>query len=143
MEFNIKSLLISLCAFLVISTSSYGDSEELKDAIANGKQEFQDSCFLCHGDDGKGKGPFASMLVIKTADLTKLSKNNNGAFPFKEVYLSIDGRDQIKQHGPRQMPIWGDRFQATTWASVSTDHASTLVRGKIFELMLYIESIQE
>ncbi len=122
---------------------SAAKAQELDSAIEKGKQEFMDSCFLCHGENAKGDGPFSTMLTIETADLTQLKKNNNGSFPYRDVYLTIDGTDQIKQHGPRRMPIWGDRFKSSTWATVSQDHADTLVRGKIFELMLYLESIQE
>ena len=132
-----NAIAISLCLLSIAS------AQELDNAVAKGKQEFMDSCFLCHGENAKGDGPFSTMLTIETADLTQLKKNNNGSFPYRDVYLAIDGTDQIKQHGPRRMPIWGDRFKSSTWATVSQDHADTLVRGKIFELMLYLESIQE
>lgn len=130
------------CVSSLIATISV-NAQELENAITKGQQEFIDSCFLCHGENAKGDGPFSSMLTISTADLTQLSKNNNGTFPYKDIFLTIDGTDQIKQHGPRRMPIWGDRFKSTTWFTVSQDYADTLVRGKIFELMLYLESIQE
>ena len=132
-----NAIAISLCSLSIVT------AQELDNAVAEGKQEFMDSCFLCHGENAKGDGPFSTMLTIETADLTQLKKNNNGSFPYRDIYLTIDGTDQIKQHGPRRMPIWGDRFKSSTWATVSQDHADTLVRGKIFELMLYLESIQE
>jgi len=118
-------------------------ADELNIVEKNGKQGFIDSCSLCHGVDAKGEGRFSQMLLIPTADLTQLSKNNNGNFPYKDVYYIIDGRDAIKQHGSRSMPIWGNRFQSTTWFNVDKGNAETLVTGKIFELLLYLESIQE
>ena len=128
---------------LSIFTSISAEPDKLSSAIENGKQEFIESCSLCHGESAKGDGVFSSMLTISTADLTKLKTNNNNVFPFKEIYLTIDGKDEIKQHGPRYMPIWGDRFKSNTWASVNQAYADTLVRGKIFELIIYLESIQE
>ena len=134
--------VVSVIVFSLIMLSAV-DAQELDSAIEKGKQEFMESCFLCHGQNAKGDGPFSTMLTIETADLTQLKKNNNDSFPYRDVYLTIDGTDKIKQHGPRRMPIWGDRFKSSTWYTVSQDYADTLVRGKIFELMLYLESIQE
>ena len=135
----VQLILLSILS----SVFTFVNAQELDSAIANGKLEFSDNCSLCHGENAKGDGPFSKMLTIKTADLTKLSKNNKGTFPYRDVYLMVDGTDSIKQHGPRRMPIWGDRFKSTTWYTVSQEYADTLVRGKIFELMLYLESIQE
>lgn len=138
---NVTTFLVFLMS--VFASSQIVQAEQLNQAIDKGKQEFIDSCSLCHGASAKGDGLFASMLTVETADLTKLSKNNDGFFPFREVYLIVDGRESIKQHGPRRMPIWGDRFKSTTWYTVNQDYAETLVSGKIFELLLYLESIQE
>lgn len=143
MTMNKSTFAFFIALTLPLFVSGYSYAQELDSAIKKGQQEFMDSCFLCHGENAKGDGPFSSMLTITTADLTKLSKNNGGAFPYKEIYLTIDGTEQIKQHGPRRMPIWGDRFKSTTWFTVNQEYADTLVRGKIFELMLYLESIQE
>ena len=137
----LKQLTALTFLFLLISGSAF--SEEMNNAISNGKQEFIDSCSLCHGEDAKGHGVFSEMLVIPTADLTQLKSNNDGHFPYKTVYLTIDGRDRVKQHGARYMPIWGNRYNATSWLDVDKKYAETLVRGKIFELILYLESIQE
>ena len=134
---NLTIVILAL-AFLQVCVA-----EEELDAEAMGQIEFIDSCSLCHGVEAKGDGVFASMLTVETPDLTKLRQNNGGTFPYREVYLIIDGRDSIKQHGPRHMPIWGERFSSVTWFSVDEDYADTLVRGTIFELLLFLDSIQE
>ena len=59
------------------------------------------------------------------------------------MYKIIDGREDISMHGSRSMPIWGDRYNAESWLEVNTQYSETLARGKIFELLLYLESIQE
>ncbi len=138
---NIESILATI--FIVLIMINTAIANEVNEAENKGKLEFINSCSLCHGVNAKGHGVFSDMLIIPTADLTQLSKDNNGNFPYKALYSIIDGRDDIKQHGPRYMPIWGDRYQSTTWFSVDKNHAETLVRGKIFELLLYLESIQE
>jgi mono/diheme cytochrome c family protein len=72
-----------------------------------GKAEYLSSCAVCHGTDAKGKGSLAGQLKAAPADLTQLAKKNGGVFPLNAVYEKIDGRQDVKAHGPRDMPIWG------------------------------------
>jgi mono/diheme cytochrome c family protein len=117
--------------------------ENTKDGAALGHQEFIKSCAICHGDDARGDGPMSYRLDKKPSDLTQVQKNNNGVFPFIHLYRVIDGRESVDTHGSRTMPIWGDRLSGESWFEVSTKHAETLARGRIFEMLLYLESIQE
>jgi hypothetical protein len=80
-----------------------------------------------------------NLLTVKPADLTQLNKSNNGTFPFWRVYRVIDGREEIRGHGTRDMPIWGQVFflQADT-----SPVAQSQVRGRILELIYYLEAIQ-
>ena len=41
-----------------------------EEAIAKGKDEFQSTCFPCHGREGKGDGPAAKAMGIKPGDLS-------------------------------------------------------------------------
>ena len=141
----IKSVGLILISIILISSSYAGELIELSetdDAIIEGEKEYQERCALCHGEYGKGDGPYSFALVFKPADLTKLL-NDEGTFPFLELFLIIDGRDMKKLHGTRLMPVWGDRYAQETWAQVSPDYASTLIRGRIFELVLFLYSIQD
>ena len=81
-------------------------------------------------------------MVSKPADLTQLQKNNKGEFPFWRVYRAIDGRELVRGHGSREMPLWGFVFQVEEGANGSTDKQD-LVRGRIWQLVYYLESIQE
>lgn len=114
-----------------------------KNGVELGHQEFIDTCAICHGDDAKGKGSFNPYLANKPKDLTLIQMHNKGVFPFKKLYEIIDGRKDASMHGSRTMPVWGDKYSAESWLKVSTQHAETLARGKIFELLLYLESIQD
>ncbi len=138
---SVKTVLFSI--FLFNITSQFCFAEEPYDTEEQGKIRFTDNCALCHGSSAKGDGVFAKLLTIDTPDLTRLKKDNGGFFPYREVYLMVDGREEVLLHGPRYMPIWGDRFNSSTWSSVSEEHADTLVRGTIFELLIYLDSIQE
>ena len=84
----------------------------------------------------------ATLLVFKPADLTQLSKKNNGEFPFWRIYRAIDGRDIIRGHGTREMPLWGFVFQMEDRPQGSSVDEDT-VRGRIWQLVYFLESIQE
>lgn len=118
-------------------------SRDSKDGIQLGRNEFVKTCAVCHGDYGKGDGLFSPQLSLKPKDLTTIKEKNNGTFPFIMIYEIIDGRTGAGVHGSRTMPIWGDHFSAENWLNVSTKHAETLSRGKLLELLLYLNSIQE
>ena len=139
-----KILRNGLLAYLSLALiTGYVFASDAEDAVAAGKEEFLYSCSLCHGEDAKGKGVFSTMLTVPVADLTVLQRNNDGVFPFYESYKKIDGRGEVRSHALMNMPVWGDRFSQTTQYSTEEKYNDTLVRGKIFELLVYLRSIQE
>ena len=105
-------------------------------AVEAGRQRFEYSCAICHGLDARGNGPFAELLNVKPPDLTLLSPAAGADFPFTRVYQRIDGRDLPLAHGTRLMPIWGQRLKRE-------GGEETYVRGRILEIMLYLESLQQ
>ncbi len=116
---------------------------EASDGIRSGREEFLNTCAICHGAGAKGDGLFSRQLTKMPDDLTVIRKKNGGVFPFLKVYEIIDGREGAGIHGSRTMPIWGGRYSAESWFDVSAKHAETVARGKIFELILFLNSIQE
>lgn len=106
---------------------------------------FQKNCAVCHGPTGHGDGPVAELFAQKPRNLSLLAKENNGAFPFSEVYQAIDGRREIRGHGNTEMPIWGDFFEKD--ALEKTFHpgvdAAELVQSRILALVYFIQSIQQ
>lgn len=105
-------------------------------AVAAGRQRFEENCALCHGLDARGNGPFAALLNVKPPDLTVLARNAGGEFPFSRIYRRIDGRDLPLAHGTSDMPVWGSRLKRE-------GGDETYVRGRIFEILLYLESLQQ
>ncbi len=114
------------------------------DQIASGREDYFTYCAACHGVGAKGDGSVAEFLTIATVDLTQLQKRSAGRFPRERVTLVIDGRIQVKVHGERDMPVWGDWFteEAATAGVPMTAHEKT-VRIRINTLADYLESIQE
>lgn len=95
-------------------------------------------CLNCHGDDGKGEGPLAIVLTIEPADLTLLRQKNGGVFPDERAAATIDGREEVRAHGKRDMPVWGLSFQDRGRDSDQEED----VRQKIRDLVAYLKTIQ-
>lgn len=132
--------LIAVGALLsVVPSFSLAQEDEI---IAGGRLKYQQYCANCHGAVGKGDGEMAKLLVLKPADLTQLRHKNQGAFPFWRVYRAIDGRETIRGHGSREMPLWGFVFQVEEGSDGSTLQEDVM-RGRIWQLVYYLESIQE
>lgn len=119
-----------------------------------GKAEFQSSCASCHGPDGKGNGPISGQLKMPPADLTILTKNNNGVFPTATVYETIYGSKIIAAHGTREMPIWGERFNPIMnlphtvdppydALDPARDLREVVVRTRILAVIDYLNRIQQ
>jgi mono/diheme cytochrome c family protein len=112
-----------------------------------GRREFLNKCAACHGSGGRGDGPVAESLRVPPSDLTTLSKRNGGVFPRDRVYATIDGRDMVRAHGTREMPVWGNVLAAegsggTRSSSDAPVDMATEVRSRIRLLVGYLERIQ-
>ena len=111
-------------------------------ADATGEEEYRVACAICHGESGKGDGPFAPLLNITTPNLTTLAQANDGVFPFLDVLMVVDGRTGVRAHGDSAMPIWGERFAASA-ADAGLYGSELEVRGRLLALVTYLETIQE
>ena len=107
-----------------------------------GKNEYVVSCAVCHGESAKGDGPFARLMNISVPDLTTLSAQNEGNFPFLKVFMTVDGRTQAEGHGA-PMPVWGERFKAAAGDDFGPYGSELVVRGRILSLVTYLETVQE
>jgi mono/diheme cytochrome c family protein len=101
----------------------------------SGKDMFKEYCAVCHGQDGKGGGPAASVLKVMPTDLTQLSVHNGGKFPDSRAAGYIQGDDKLVAHGSRDMPMWGDVFK-----SMSSNSLITTMR--VANLCDYVKSLQ-
>ena len=135
---------VGLVAVGVVTTAHAQQNMAPEKSVDIGKYEYDGHCAICHGLSGTAQeeGAFFSLLSKKIPNLTTLSKNNNGVFPFARVYQTIDGREQVQAHGAREMPIWGRDYMAMS-ANISPnyDHEA-FARGKILALTEYIYRLQ-
>jgi len=110
-----------------------------------GKREYMSNCANCHGDKGKGNGPYTELLKKAPPDLTTLAKRNGGVFPINHVYQVIDGREVVSWHGPRDMPIWGADYIASASEQMADFYTlpEVTARARILLLIDYLYRIQE
>ena len=143
---NISKSLLIAAAFLM-GANGIALAAEKKAKADYGKREYQNSCVLCHGADGKGNGSVVELLKKKPSDLTTLSKRNGGVFPFDRVYAMIDGREMVLGHGDREMPAWGNRYSSDTtnaaeyYVDVPYD-MEMYARSRILALIDYLNRLQ-
>lgn len=113
---------------------------ETKRVAQVGEQQFRRDCAACHGVDGKGGGYVGQLLETPPANLRTIAKRNGGTFPGLKIAETIDGRRDVKAHGPRDMPVWGKRFAETKPSGVGKQAA---IRGEVMLYVTYLRSIQE
>lgn len=108
-----------------------------------GRRDYLNYCAACHGPDAKGDGTLGEFLTLAVPDLTQLGKRNAGKFPEERITEVIDGRAEVKVHGMRDMPVWGDWFDMEA-ISPDTDRETRelIVKDRVQSLVGYIKSIQ-
>lgn len=129
------SVVISICAVLRLARA-----QEME-VIMAGELEYRQHCAVCHGADGKGYGIMRRFLTVEPSDVTQVAKKNGGRFPFWQIYRIIDGREEVRGHGTREMPVWGARFRSQ--AGGDDTGSRSQVAGRILSLVFYLQQIQE
>ena len=111
---------------------------------AKGRITYGRYCANCHGADGKGGGSIAKFLKIPPTDLTMIEPDEEGNFPQQRLSEIIDGQSEVRGHGSREMPIWGDVFKNPLSEAYATGDESGEDRAQrmIRELIYYLETIQ-
>ena len=104
---------------------------------ASGQEMFKSYCSACHGADGKGSGPAASVLKVAPTDLTALSTKNGGKYPSLHVSSVLRGEAETPAHGSKDMPVWGPLFR-----HLSQGHDAE-VQQRIANLNQFVESLQK
>lgn len=131
-------------SLLALSAACFAGEKAGFDA---GKHEYMDHCAVCHGASGKGDAGAIDILSVAPGDLTTLSRKNGGVFPHDRVYAVIDGRQPVKGHGSREMPIWGKAYSLETIKAgeyyVDVPYNMEMyVRSRILALIDYLNRLQ-
>jgi mono/diheme cytochrome c family protein len=143
---NLLAALVTVAFAAALFAGSAGGADQSHSKVVNipakktspssGKQMYSSYCAPCHGVSGKGDGPVGSALKARPADLTMLSKNNQGKFPWQHVQTVLQFGIAVSSHGTAEMPVWGPVLG-------KMDQASGLDRQlRISNLSGYLETIQ-
>lgn len=136
-------LLIASAVLAFAASLTVVAAQEEEDIDDRGLTEYEIACMPCHGVNGKGDGPDAGKLSKPPADLTRLEDANGGVFPEQRVRDMIDGRTDVKSHGPREMPVWGRRYRVLIDAGDTSKEADKRARALIDALVDYLKLLQE
>lgn len=137
-----RAIAVAHVGAIPIGSSAVGHAADKLDI---GNRLYDSACAVCHGLTGKGDGPLKSELVSRLPDLTLLARNDSGIFPFDRVYQIIDGRREVKAHGPREMPIWGRAFNRETsvfFENYPPDDIESNARSSMLALTEYLYRLQ-
>lgn len=137
MALRMACLTVAAMAFLAPASMALGQDNKV------GAESYRTSCAVCHGESGLGDGEFANELKTRPPNLTLLSSQNGGVFPYLKVFQTIDGRAVVPAHGTRLMPIWGDKFERDAEKAGGFYGSELLVRAQIVALVDYVESLQK
>ena len=141
--------LVTWVAVSLFATVGVAFGEAQKDEnpgflAVKGRITYGRYCANCHGADGKGNGSIAKFLKIPPTDLTRIEKDENGELPYERLRSVIDGRKEVRGHGSRDMPIWGDVFQSPLSEAYANadetgeDRAERMIK----ELIYFLGTIQ-
>ncbi len=109
------------------------------DQIAEGKKLYMRNCAACHGVKADGNGPAAPALNPKASDLRFLTTRYGNPLPQDQIARFLDGRADVIAHGPRDMPVWGEKV----WEFPEGQGNPRQVTPRIAALIAYLQSIQE
>jgi mono/diheme cytochrome c family protein len=131
-----------VCAALAAALSAPARAPAEVEAadLAAGRDLYLRLCSSCHGTAARGDGPVADVLATRPPDLTAISRRAGGAFPREALAELVDGRRELRAHGSREMPVWGEKIYAGP--SPASPDVEKARRGAIDLLLLYLESIQ-
>ena len=139
----IAALLVVVAAPVATASAQEAETAMQTVKVFKGKVTYRIYCSNCHGESGQGDGNLAELLSVKPSDLTAISVKNDGKFPTEMITQLVDGRETVKGHGLKEMPVWGDAFQKSLQPSWTEETDDERARRKIDEVVAFVGSIQE
>lgn len=135
-----RSVVFAISALLLlVGLRAGGHDARAEDVrVTEGRELYRRYCASCHGVEGKGDGPVAGAVVPPPTDLTTLSERWGSPLAKGTVAEFIDGRRDVRAHGPANMPVWGTRLTDPAPPSTGGDSASE----NIASVVAYLETLQ-
>jgi hypothetical protein len=125
-------ILLFGCLLLTRPAIVWGDD------LREGRQLYLQHCAACHGVKGDGHGPLEHELTAPPADLRLLSRKYGNPLPEDQIARFMDGRADVRAHGPRDMPVWGEEM----WQYPEGSGNPNQVSDSVAHIIHYLQSIQ-
>jgi hypothetical protein len=106
--------------------------------LNQGRESYVQHCAACHGTKGDGHGPLEHELKAPPTDLRRLSRRYGNPLPEDQIARFMDGRADVKAHGTRDMPVWGDEM----WQYPEGSGNPNQVSDSVAHIIHYLQSIQ-
>ena len=135
---RVLAVCCALSALLAASVARGTEDDPQPENVALGALSYRVHCVSCHGESGRGDGPLTETLKIRPADLTRPCKEHGGELSVERTSAAIDGREEIRAHGTREMPVWGIGLRDL---GRDTDQEGE-VRAKILDLIAFLKTLQ-
>lgn len=110
---KVKNRHLTLMAVFCLLFVAYPALSDEKENPANGKSQYQANCSMCHGFDGKTKGPLAMKIDVTPADLTKAQYQKQSV----EDLARLIGGYAVKRRN--EMPHWGEGLAKSSISDIA------------------------
>lgn len=135
MKLRMLGVMFALSAALCVSRPACASDND----VIEGHRYFIRYCASCHGIEGLGDGPVAASLSTRPTSLRKLGDKYGVPLPAHRMAELIDGRDEPRAHGTREMPVWGERLYELGQGEKGEYGISEVIR----KLIAYLNTIQD
>lgn len=134
----LQKFAVGLFGLIVVGSPAMARAAGTDD-LAQGRALYLQHCAPCHGRSADGNGPVAPCLSMPPADLRFLWEKYGNPLPEDQIARFIDGRADVKAHGPRDMPVWGEQV----WQNPKGHRGRIKFRQPVAQLIAYLQSIQK
>ncbi len=81
----------------------------------------------------------APARVTRPPDVRRLFRRYGAPLDRERLGAAIDGRTSVVAHGEREMPVWGERFDALP---PDEDARERTIAERVTALLAYLQTIQ-
>ncbi len=135
----LKKFTVGIFGLLVVGSVATARAAGTDDDVAQGRAIYMEHCAPCHGRNGDGNGPVAPCLSTPPSNLRLLGERYGNPLPEDQIARFIDGRADVKAHGPRDMPVWGERV----WQNPEGEGSQSQIKESVTKLIAFLQSIQK
>ncbi len=135
MKLKLLGSVLALAGVMAVSQVALSAESD----VSAGQHYFIRYCASCHGADGMGDGPVAKSLNTPPANLRMLGDKYGMPLPAHRLAKLIDGRNTIRAHGTRDMPVWGERL----YELGQGEKGDTGIGEVIAKIIAYLNTIQD